>query len=99
MVIANASLQGLTGHDALFPRPMALVAPGGVLAAQIPRNHHEPSHDCMRDAAAAGPWRDRLTGIEGLAPAAPVADINQRRSAPGTELPEPRAVPASATGD
>ena len=68
VVIANASLQWLTGHDALFPRLMAQVAPGGVLAAQMPRNHHEPSHDCMRDAAAAGPWRDRLVGVEGLAP-------------------------------
>ena len=67
-VFANASPQRLSGHDTLLPRLMDLVAPGGVLAVQMPRNHHKPSHNCMRDAAAAGPWRDRLTGIEGLAP-------------------------------
>jgi trans-aconitate 2-methyltransferase len=67
-VFANASLQWLSGHESLLPQLMDMVAPGGVLAVQMPRNHHKPSHDCMRDAAAAGPWRDRLAGIEGIAP-------------------------------
>lgn len=67
-VFANASLQWLTGHETLLPRLMDMVASGGVLAVQMPRNHHKPSHDCMRHAAAAAPWRDRLAGIEGLAP-------------------------------
>ena len=67
-VFANSSLQWLGDHDALLPRLMAMVAPGGVLAVQMPRNHHKPSHNCMRDAAAAGPWRDRLAGIKGLGP-------------------------------
>jgi trans-aconitate 2-methyltransferase len=67
-VFANASLQWLGGHDQLLPRLMDMVAPGEVLAVQMPRNHHKPSHNCMRDAAAAGPWRDRLAGIKGLAP-------------------------------
>jgi trans-aconitate methyltransferase len=67
VVFANASLQWLTGHDSLLPRLMDMVAPGGVLTVQMPRNHHKASHDCMRDAAA-GPWRDRLAGVEGLAP-------------------------------
>ena len=56
-------------------------------------------HSYLMERAELSAFRERLRGIEGLAPAAPVADLNQRRSAPGTGVPEPRAVPASATGD
>src|SRR5512143_2981592 len=60
LLFANASLQWLDGHDALFARLMGLLPPGGVLAVQMPRNHESPSHRLMREAAEAGPWRSRL---------------------------------------
>ena len=60
VLYANASLQWLPGHEALFPRLAAMLAPGGVLAVQMPDNLDEPSHVAMRRVAAAGPWRERL---------------------------------------
>ena len=68
LFFANASLQWLDRHDALFGRLMALLVPGGVLAAQMPRNHDSPSHRLMREAAEAGPWRTRLQTVHGIAP-------------------------------
>ncbi len=60
LLYANASLQWVGDHAALFPRLMGDLAPGGVLAVQMPRNYDAPSHRCMAEAAQAGPWRDIL---------------------------------------
>ena len=43
-------------HPTLVPRLFGLLAPGGVLAVQVPDNRDEPSHRLMREVAAAGPW-------------------------------------------
>lgn len=74
LVFANASLQWLDDHPTLFPRLMARLATGGVLAVQMPRNFDAPSHECMREAAAAGPWRARLEGLGRESPVAEPAD-------------------------
>ncbi len=60
LLFANASLQWLDDHAALFPRLVGQLNPGGVLAVQMPRNFDAPSHVCMKEAARAGPWRDEL---------------------------------------
>jgi trans-aconitate 2-methyltransferase len=60
VVFANASLQWVGGHDRLVPHLFAQVAPGGVLAVQMPRNHDFATHRLMRQVAAASEWRDRL---------------------------------------
>ncbi len=52
LIFANAVLQWLPGHEALFTRLFSLLAPGGVLAVQIPDNLDEPSHRAMREVAA-----------------------------------------------
>ncbi|MBL6927758.1 MAG: trans-aconitate 2-methyltransferase [Rhodospirillales bacterium] len=56
LLYSNAALQWLGDHATLFPRLMEMLAPGGVLAVQMPRNHAEPSHTCMFDAIRCGPW-------------------------------------------
>ena len=63
LIYSNAALHWLDDHAALFPRLMAGLAPGGVLAVQMPRNFDAASHTCMAEAAAAGPWRDTLAGV------------------------------------
>lgn len=52
LVYSNATLQWLPDHEHLFPRLFAAVAPGGVLAVQMPDNLDEPSHRLMRETAA-----------------------------------------------
>lgn len=63
LLYANAVLHWLDGHEALFPRLMAILRPGGVLAVQMPRNFAAPSHVLLRETAASGPWAERLAGV------------------------------------
>ena len=53
LAYANASLQWVPDHARLMPRLLAALAPGGVLAVQMPDNLAEPSHTLMRETAAA----------------------------------------------
>jgi trans-aconitate 2-methyltransferase len=66
LIFANALLQWLPDHAALVPRLFAQLAPGGVLALQMPRNYEEPSHRLMR--STPGPWSERLAGVRALTP-------------------------------
>jgi trans-aconitate 2-methyltransferase len=63
LIFANAALQFLPDHDQLFPRLLSYLAPGGVLAAQMPNTARESSHALMRMVAAEGPWSSRLVPI------------------------------------
>jgi trans-aconitate 2-methyltransferase len=53
LAYANASLQWVPDHERLLPRLLSALAPGGVLAVQMPDNLDEPSHRLMRDTSAA----------------------------------------------
>ncbi len=53
LAYANASLQWVSDHARLLPRLLSALAPGGVLAVQMPDNLDEPSHRLMRETAAA----------------------------------------------
>ncbi|MDD2868335.1 methyltransferase domain-containing protein [Neomegalonema sp.] len=52
LIFSNAALQWLPDHAALLPRLAGLLAPGGVLAAQMPTNFGAPSHVLLRETAA-----------------------------------------------
>lgn len=56
LIYANASLQWVPDHETLIPRLFDALAPGGVLAIQMPDNRHEPTHQLMRALAAEAPW-------------------------------------------
>ncbi|RZA11595.1 MAG: trans-aconitate 2-methyltransferase [Lysobacteraceae bacterium] len=74
LIYANAALQWVTGHDALFPRLFSLLAPGGVLAVQMPDNLDEPSHRLMREVAAEPAWSEAIGDASKLrAPRLPIA--------------------------
>lgn len=68
LIYANAALQWLDDHATQFPRLLAQLRPGGVLAVQMPRNHFAPSHRLMAEAFAAGPWSARVPVPSGLPP-------------------------------
>jgi trans-aconitate 2-methyltransferase len=65
LLFANAVLQWLPDHATLLPQLLGRLAPGGVLAVQMPLSHGEPSHRLMRELP--GPWRERLAGVSSVA--------------------------------
>lgn len=89
LIYANAALQWVPDHETLFPRLLDSLAPGGVLAIQMPDNRDEPTHQLMRDVAAEPTWsaaigdysklRTELLGLQGyydlLAPLAGSMDV------------------------
>ena len=89
LIYSNAALHWVPDHESLIPRLFAALAPGGVLAIQMPDNRQEPSHRLMRELAAEAPWaepigdadrlRTALLGIGGyydlLAPLAARTDV------------------------
>ena len=60
VILANAVLQWILGHETLLPALIARLKPGGALAAQMPDNLEEPSHRLMREVASRGPWAAKL---------------------------------------
>jgi len=60
VLYSNAALHWLDGHDRLFPALLGLLAPGGWLAVQMPRNFNAPSHTCIVETIEQGPWRSKL---------------------------------------
>ena len=67
LIYSNAALHWLGEHEALFPRLLSLLAPGGVLAVQMPAMHDAPLRRLQVEVAASGPWAAHLRGI-GSAP-------------------------------
>jgi trans-aconitate 2-methyltransferase len=66
LVYANASLQWVPDHETLIPRLFAALAPGGVLAIQMPDNREEPTHRLMREVAAEAPWAQAIGDADKL---------------------------------
>lgn len=60
VILANAVLQWIPGHETLLPALIAKLGPGGALAVQTPDNLEEPSHLLMREIASDGPWAAKL---------------------------------------
>lgn len=56
LIWSNAALHWLGDHERLFPALAGALAPGGVLAVQMPRNFDSPSHTAIAEAARGGPW-------------------------------------------
>lgn len=53
LIFSNAVLHWLGDHAGLLPRLASLLAPGGVLAVQMPRQFDAPSHRLLRETASA----------------------------------------------
>lgn len=72
ILYSNAALHWLGDHPSLFPRLLATLAPGGVLAVQMPGMHAAPIRALQHEVAASGPWAAHLHGA-GAAP--PVLEL------------------------
>lgn len=64
LIFANASLQWLPDHEGLLRRLTGLLAPGGVIAVQMPLAWDTLHYRTMRVVMAEGPWSDRLSDRE-----------------------------------
>lgn len=68
VLFSNAALHWLPNHWALFPRLLGGLAPGGVLAVQMPAMHARPLRAMQDRIAADGPWAARLAGVASAPP-------------------------------
>jgi trans-aconitate 2-methyltransferase len=78
LIFSNAALHWATGHETLFPRLVSLLAPGGVLAVQMPAMHDEPLRRLQNEVAAVGPWAPILADAgfaRGLLPVGAYYDL------------------------
>ena len=66
LIYANASLQWVDGHGALFPRLFRSLAPGGALAVQMPRSREARSHILMHEVLGGGGPAGGRIGPESL---------------------------------
>jgi len=62
LIVSNAALHWLDAHQTLFPRLIAHLGPGGVLAVQMPAQHRAPSHVLGYELAESSRWRKALEG-------------------------------------
>lgn len=60
LIYSNAALHWANDHETLFPRLVSLLAPGGVLAVQMPAMHNEPLRALQNEVAMQGPWASLL---------------------------------------
>jgi trans-aconitate 2-methyltransferase len=63
VIVSNAVLQWVPGHEALLPGWVQALSPGGWLAFQVPANFGAPSHVIMRELAGSGRWRPLLADV------------------------------------
>ncbi|NIZ91064.1 trans-aconitate 2-methyltransferase [Kineococcus rubinsiae] len=63
VLVSNAVLQWVPGHEQLLARWAGELAPGGWLAVQVPSSFAAPSHRLMRELAASPQWADALAGV------------------------------------
>jgi trans-aconitate 2-methyltransferase len=64
LVFSNAALQWIPDQASLIPRIWGHLAPGGVLAVQVPGNGESGLHRALRRTARSGPWRSRFADMD-----------------------------------
>ena len=63
VVVTNAALQWVPGHQEMLARWLAALQPGAWFAMQVPGNFNAPSHTLMRELAGSARWAPQLAGV------------------------------------
>ncbi len=63
VVVSNAALQWVPGHQDMMRAWLAALGPGSWFAMQVPGNFNAPSHVLMRQLAASSRWAPKLQGV------------------------------------
>jgi trans-aconitate 2-methyltransferase len=78
LILSNAALHWVPGHDDLFARLLDVLSEGGALAVQMPRNFAAPSHKLLFETAKDGPWADEVGTLSPFAPMDPASAYYDR---------------------
>lgn len=68
VIFSNAVLQWLPDHRRLLPRLLSFLAPGGILAVQMPAMEGAPFRRLQEELAREGPWTERLAHVARVLP-------------------------------
>jgi trans-aconitate 2-methyltransferase len=63
LIVSNAAIQWVSGHERVLAHWAAMLAPGGALAVQIPYRFHSLAQDALDAAAQDRRWAPRLRGV------------------------------------
>jgi trans-aconitate 2-methyltransferase len=63
VVVSNAALQWVPGHQELMAGWLGGMSDGAWLAVQVPGNFRSPSHALMRELAGSPRWSKQLDGV------------------------------------
>jgi len=63
VLLSNAVLHWVPGHERLLARWAGTLAPGGELAVQVPGNFRAPTHALLAELCAAPRWADRVADV------------------------------------
>ena len=86
VIVCNAVLQWVPGHEALLPRWADHLAPGGWLAFQLPGNFDQPSQTIIREMAGSPRWQGLLAEAELNRQGGDPADYVSLLARPGFEV-------------
>jgi trans-aconitate 2-methyltransferase len=60
LLVSNAALQWLDDHATVLPHLVSVLAPGGLLALQMPTNFRAPLHQLLAEVCALPQWAAQL---------------------------------------
>ena len=63
VVVTNAALQWVPGHQDMMRKWLEVLRPGAWFAMQVPGNFNAPSHSLMRELAGSDRWAAKLDGV------------------------------------
>lgn len=63
VVVSNAALQWVPGHQDMMRTWLDVLRPGAWFALQVPGNFNAPSHALLRELAGSPRWEPKLGGV------------------------------------